>query len=153
MTTTALDPAPSNPSGWRYRHDGSRDLRLDLIRGYALAAMSINHFGLQQSWFHQASGRSSALVSAAEAFLFISGFTLGWISLGRAPGAAMERLWKRTWVLYLATVGVSLGFVVVSLQTDWLLWAGYGAEAHTGPIDLLGDLLTLKPRLTPTVAR
>ena len=94
MTTiTATTPPARAANPWRYDADGGRDLRLDLMRGYALAAMSVNHLGLQQSWFHQASGRSSFLLSAAEAFLFISGFTLGWISLGRAPGAAMERLY------------------------------------------------------------
>ena len=114
------------------------------MRGYALAAMSINHFGLQNSWFHQASGRSSFLLSAAEAFLFISGFTLGWISVGCPAGAAMERLWKRTWVLYLATIGVSLGFAIVALRTDWLLWAGFEAGDFGGPVDLLAGVLTLR---------
>ena len=145
MTTTAIPtPSPASSRSWRYRPDGGRDLRLDLMRGYALAAMSINHFGLQNSWFHQASGRSSFLLSAAEAFLFISGFTLGWISVGRPAGAAMERLWKRTWVLYLATTGVSLGFAIVALQTDWLLWAGFDAGDLAGPVDLLARIATLR---------
>lgn len=142
--TTTLPSITARANPWRYQPEGTRDLRLDLLRGYALAAMSVNHLGLHQSLFHRVSGQSSFLVSAAEAFLFISGFTLGWISLGRAPGDAMERLWRRTWVLYLATTGVSLGFAIVALRTDWALWAGFEAGDYGGPIDLLADLLTMK---------
>ena len=56
----------------------------------------------------------------------------------------MERLWKRTWVLYLATIGVSLGFAIVALRTDWLLWAGFEAGDFGGPVDLLAGVLTLR---------
>ena len=123
LSATASSPerAPSS-SRWRYEDDGGRDRRLDLLRGYALAAMAINHFGLQQSHLHEVSGRSSFLVSAAEAFLVISGFTLGFISIGATAEQTTRRLSKRTWTVFLATIGISLGFGVVALSTHLELW-------------------------------
>ena len=72
--------------------------------------MAINHFGLSQSYLHAVSGRSQFLVSAAEAFLFISGFTLGFITIGRTPEQATTRLATRTWTVYLATIGILFKF-------------------------------------------
>ncbi len=155
MTATTLgpNPRPTPPSAsagrtrrrsWRYADDGRRDLRLDLLRGYALAAMSVNHLGLSTSLFHRVSGQSSFLISAAEAFLFISGYTIGWISVGRPPGENESRLWGRTWVLYLATTGVTLGMILVALHTDLALWAGFEAGEVGGPFDAIGQAATLR---------
>ncbi len=147
MTTTltrSSAPAPRLWDRWRYRDDGGRDLRLDLVRGYALAAMSINHLGLSESLFHRFSGRSSFLISAAEVFLFVSGFTLGWISAGRQPGVSEARLWRRAWILYLATTGVTVAMILVALHTDLALWAGFEAGEFAGPLDALGRVATLR---------
>ncbi|MEM9564265.1 MAG: OpgC domain-containing protein [Actinomycetota bacterium] len=147
MTTTTPRPtSPGRPGRrqWRYADGGRRDLRLDLLRGYALAAMSVNHLGLSNSLFHRVSGQSSFLISAAEAFLFISGYTIGWISVGRPPGDNEARLWSRTWVLYLATTGVTLGMILVALHTDLALWAGFEAGDFAGPFDAIGQAATLR---------
>ncbi|MEM7325882.1 MAG: OpgC domain-containing protein [Actinomycetota bacterium] len=141
LTPTSPTAAPA--TGWRYPDTGGRDHRLDLLRGYALAAMSVNHLGLPSSFFHTASGRSSFLISAAEAFLFISGFTLGWISATRPPGDAESRVWSRTWTLYLATTGVTLGMMLVALHTELALWGGFEAGEFGGPLDALGRVATL----------
>lgn len=120
---TAVDrPATSRRASsawpWSYGQQPGRDRRLDLLRGYALAAMAINHFGLHQSLLHSVSGRSGFLVSAAEGFLFISGFTLGFITIGRTAEEATSRLANRTWTVYLATIGISFGLGFVALTTQ-----------------------------------
>lgn len=60
-------------SGLRYRGEARRDPRLDWIRGYAVLAMSVNHFGLDASVYHPFTGGSVFLVNAAEVFFFVSG--------------------------------------------------------------------------------
>lgn len=114
-----------------------------MLRGYALAAMAINHFGLHQSYLHTVSGRSSFLISAAEAFLFISGFTLGFISLGRSTEAVSSRVMARTFVVYLATVGITVGFTAVALTTHLELWGGFEAGEWSSVWEWLARALTL----------
>ncbi|MEM9134991.1 MAG: OpgC domain-containing protein [Actinomycetota bacterium] len=136
-------PAPAR-SRLAYPEDGGRDRRLDLLRGYALAAMSINHFGLSNSYLHTLSGRSQFLVSAAEAFLFISGFTLGYITIGRTPEQSTDRLSRRTWTVYLSTVGVSVGLGIVALTTNLLLWGELEAGAYPSVWAWLGGVVTMR---------
>ncbi|MDJ0767951.1 MAG: OpgC domain-containing protein [Ilumatobacter sp.] len=140
----APDPPVDHRRRWRYPSTGGRDRRLDLLRGYALAAMAINHFGLSQSFLHEASGRSEFLISAAEAFLFISGFTLGFISIGRTPDEATSRLSSRTWTVYLATIGISLAFGVIALTTSYELWGELEAGAFTGAWHWIGQVVTMQ---------
>ena len=149
MTTVPLaertEPAPqaTPPTPrWRYPNASPRDQRLDLLRGYALAAMAINHFGMHQSYLHAASGRSEFLVSAAEAFLLISGFTLGYISFGRTPERVTTRIATRTWTVYLATIGISLGLGAVALATDLQLWGELDAEG--GAWSWISSVLTMQ---------
>lgn len=147
--TVSGDAAPLStstdaPPRWRYPNTSGRDRRLDLLRGYALAAMAINHFGLHQSWLHSVSGRSEFLVSAAEAFLLISGFTLGYISIGRTPEQVTGRLATRTWTVYLATIGISFGLGAVALTTQLELWGELPAEAYGGVWAWIGNVVTLR---------
>jgi hypothetical protein len=52
---------------------GKRDLRIDLLRGAAIVAMVVDHVGGDQSWLYALTGGNRFYVSAAEAFLFLSG--------------------------------------------------------------------------------
>ena len=115
-----------------------------MIRGYALAAMAVNHLGLHQSYVHTVSGRSSFLISAAEVFLFVSGYTLGFISFGRPAAVAVRRLANRTWTVYLATIGISLGLSAVAMATTFQLWGEFEAGAHQGALSWLADVVTMR---------
>src|SRR5438067_8457816 len=53
-----------------------RDLRVDLLRGFCIFAMVVDHFG-GDSWLYSITGGNRFYVSAAEGFIFISGFILG----------------------------------------------------------------------------
>src|SRR6478672_2178664 len=53
-----------------------RDLRLDLLRGFCVFAMVVDHIG-GSSWLYTLTGGNRWLVSAAEGFVFLSGLTMG----------------------------------------------------------------------------
>src|SRR5437870_1965325 len=61
---------------WRYAEPGRRDLRLDLLRGYCVVAMTVDHLDAP-TWLYVMTGGNRFFVSAAEGFLFISGLVMG----------------------------------------------------------------------------
>ena len=95
---------PTN--AWRYRGD-RRDLRLDLLRGFAVIAMVADHIGGEHSWLYAITGGDTFFVSAAEVFVFISGLLMGIIYAGvvarQGLGAALMKSLQRAWTLYLMT--------------------------------------------------
>ncbi|MFN0072588.1 MAG: OpgC domain-containing protein [Chloroflexota bacterium] len=133
---------------WRYElpPDG-RDERLDLLRGFAIFAMVVDHFG-GESWLTPFTGRDQFLVSAAEGFVFLSGFIMGVVYGGRidrhgwVPTA--EAILRRAVLLYLVTVGLTLLFVSLFAFTDLRLWfdRAYGLGL-TDPVELIVGTLTL----------
>ena len=122
---------PTN--AWRYRGD-KRDLRLDLLRGFAVIAMVADHIGGERSWLYAITGGDAFFVSAAEVFVFISGLLMGIIYAGvvarQGLGAALMKSLQRAWTLYLMTVSLTLTFMVLSTQVG-LGW-GSGATDTTG---------------------
>lgn len=128
---------------WRYEA-GKRDLRLDLLRGFAVVAMVADHIGGERSWLYALTGGDGFWVSAAEVFVFISGLLLGMISAGvmarHGLGVALMKGLQRAWTLYLLTVTLTLSFTALSAQLD-LSW---GPEmASVSWIDLVVSVMTL----------
>ncbi len=140
MTTTAVE----TPTGWRYPDLTRRDLRLDWLRGFALFAMAINHFGLHQSFLHEVSGRSEFLINAAEVFFFVSGMTLGVIAVREPLRHSVSRLLRRTFVVYLTVLGLAFGFATVAMATDLMLWDTIPAFTFAGMWDWVWNVLTLR---------
>lgn len=137
-------PSRIRRSGWAWSGKQRRDLRLDLIRGFALAAMAINHFGLSQSYLHDVSGRSTFLINATEVFSCISGMTLGVIAVRESLDRSLRRLLRQVVVVYLTVLGIGLFFTAVSLSSDLVLW---GELPALGFADLGGwanGLLTMQ---------
>ncbi len=110
--------------GWRYR-GGRRDLRLDLLRGFAAFAMVVDHVGGNESWLYPVTGGNRFFVSAAEAFVLISGIVLGIVYRGvvekRGIADALMKALQRAWMLYLVTVLLTLTFTWLShaLRLSW----------------------------------
>jgi hypothetical protein len=106
---------------------GRRDLRVDLLRGFCIFAMVVDHFG-GDSWLYSITGGNRFYVSAAEGFIFISGFILGQAYRAKRDRyglpAAMTEALRRARTLYLATVALTLLFSVLYLYTDIALWTG-----------------------------
>src|SRR5438309_616631 len=99
-------PGPATAEAADYLR-GSRDLRIDLLRGAAVAAMVIDHVGGDRSWLYALTGGDRFYVSAAEAFVFLAGIVAGTVYGPRAVrhgGAAALRLLRRAGVIYLWTV-------------------------------------------------
>ncbi len=143
-TTTVAPPVSGRPRAlpwsaalldrvraWSYYRTadfaGRRDLRLDLLRGFCIFAMVVDHFG-GDSWLYLITGGNRFYVSAAEGFIFISGFVMGQAYRSKRDRsglpAAMGEALRRARTLYVATVALTLIFSVLYLYTDIALWTG-----------------------------
>src|SRR5438874_6056749 len=88
---------------WRYAESGRRDQRFDLLRGYCVFAMTVDHLDAP-TWLYVLTGGNRFFVSAAEGFLFISVLVMGVVyrpivERSGLPAAAAKAL-KRSLVLY-----------------------------------------------------
>ena len=128
--------------GWRYAAAGSRDLRLDFLRGYLIFAMVVDHIG-EGSWLHAITGGDRFVISAAEGFVFLSGLVMGMVyrrviqrdGLVSAARKALGRGAK----LYLLHVGLTLGFVTASYLTR-----AFWFEPIQDEVSYVVDVLTLR---------
>jgi hypothetical protein len=120
------------PSTWRYV-GGKRDLRLDLLRGFAALAMVVDHVGGEQSWLYWITGGGRLWVSAAELFVLIAGLTMGIvygamaIKVGITP--TVRKTLGRASRMYLVTVALTFAFVAANLalgleSAPQLTWSG-----------------------------
>ncbi|MEW6641823.1 MAG: OpgC domain-containing protein [Pseudomonadota bacterium] len=96
-----------------------RDLRLDLFRGIGLWMIFLDHIPHDVvSWLTL---RNYGFSDAAEYFVFISGYLVGWIYTPIVSGglfsAALKRLWKRAAELYVAHIMLFLIFTAQIART------------------------------------
>jgi hypothetical protein len=95
-----------------------RILAFDILRGFFLIVILINHIELYPNFFDLFTGRGRLLVSAAEGFFFMSGLLVGMVYKRRiALGMKFifKKMWKRAFVLYLASVFFTLLFTFLRL--------------------------------------
>jgi hypothetical protein len=124
-----------------------RDLRVDLLRGFCIFAMVVDHFG-GDSWLYAITGGNRFYVSAAEGFIFISGFIMGQAYRAKRDRSglqgAMGDALKRARTLYLATVAMTLIFSALFLYTDITLWTGrdFGLGIDS-PLEIVVAAVTL----------
>ncbi len=108
-----------------YMEGHARDLRIDLLRGYFVLAMVIDHVH-GPSPLYWLTGGNRFFTSAAEGFILTSGLVAGLVYRrlierdGLAP--SLLKLLARALSLYLLTVGLTLLFVPIS-ETLYLPWA------------------------------
>ena len=107
-------------------------------------AMVVDHLG-SSSYLHFLTGGNVFFVSAAEAFVFISGMIVGLVygetlrHEGYIP-AARKALW-RAWTLYRLTVVLTIGFIFIVVR-DNLPWASW--LDPTDPWQFVLSVLTLR---------
>jgi hypothetical protein len=102
-----------------------RILAFDLIRGFFLLVIMVDHVELYPSLFDFFTGKGRLWVSAAEGFFFLSGLLIGMIyrrRLGLGMKFIFRKMWTRAAELYVA--GVSLTFL-------FLAWVEF---THHAPI-------------------
>ncbi|MFN8597837.1 MAG: OpgC domain-containing protein [Anaerolineae bacterium] len=92
-------------SRWHYPTTSTgRDLRLDLLRGYCVAVMTIDHVGLFPAWTQAITGGAQLWTTAAEGFVLIAGLVFGVVfgrySLERGWSWTVRRIGQRAILLY-----------------------------------------------------
>lgn len=95
----------------------SRDLTLDLLRGYFLFVIIIDHLQSFPSLFEIFTARGGLWISAAEGFFFISGLLVGRLRIAEARRdfkVARHKLLKRAGQLYLVSIILTLLFTIWS---------------------------------------
>src|SRR5205085_3908066 len=104
---------------------GKRDLRIDLLRGFCVFVMTIDHVGGESSWLYVLTGGNRFFVSAAEGFVLLSGVSMGMVHANviRRDGvrAMFGKVAGRARFLYALTVALTLTFAGTSalLGTPW----------------------------------
>src|SRR5438105_10501736 len=91
---------------------------LDIIRGFFLVVILINHIELYPSGFDYFTGRGRLFVSAAEGFFFMSGLLVG-IVYKRRLHLGMKfitvKMWRRALQLYIGSVILTLLFTAAAV--------------------------------------
>jgi hypothetical protein len=124
-TSTGLPETARTESAARGWLSRGRDLRLDVLRGFCVLAMIVNHIS-GGSPLHLLTGGDRFFTSAAAGFIVIAGCTAGMVyrKLVERDGLvpAMLKGWRRAWSLYLLTAGLTFFIVPISEFFD-LPWA------------------------------
>jgi hypothetical protein len=129
-----------------------RDLRLDLLRGIGQWMIFLDHIPYDfVNWFTL---RNYGFSDAAEFFVCISGYTVGFVYGPAIRGsqfvAATKRLWTRAWQLYVAHIFLFLFFTAqiarTSLRFDNPMYTNEFNIAHflERPDIMIGQALMLK---------
>jgi len=96
-----------------------RDLRLDFFRGLALIFIFVDH--IPRNYFAWFTSQHYGFSDAAEAFVFISGYSAAMVYSAVAQRSGMlfagVQIWRRMWQLYIAHI---LLFIVFVAQIAWV---------------------------------
>ncbi len=95
-----------------------RILAIDLIRGFFLAVILIDHIELYPAGWDIFTGKGRLWVSAAEGFFFLSGLLIGMIykrRLHMGMKFIFRKMWRRALELYIAGTALTLTFL------NWVL--------------------------------
>jgi len=96
-----------------------RDNRLDLIRGYAMLAIALNHisFSIERLGFTQQNVPTLSVFgysTAASLFFGLSGYLVGLVYLRRP--AFTRALWSRAWLIYrVNVVAFAVGLLIAAM--------------------------------------
>jgi hypothetical protein len=110
-----------------------RILAFDLIRGFFLLVIIIDHIELYPNGWDLVTGKGRLWVSAAEGFFFMSGLLIGTLyrrRLSLGMKFIFKKMWARALELYL--VGVALTFLFLA----WAIFSGHaGIKDMPQPFD------------------
>jgi hypothetical protein len=117
------------------KKSSSRILTFDLMRGYFLVAIILNHLTYFPSGLDWWGGRGNLYVSAAEGFFLISGIVLGVVRgrklIDKPLRVGAKLLLKRSLQLYVTAVVLMLIFTGIG----WLFIDNPGVKPGLRPID------------------
>lgn len=96
----------------------SRIISIDLIRGYFLFVILVDHFGRNFSIYDLFTGGGQQWVSAAEGFFFVSGLMIGLIRgrklINEPIWTVTKKVWSRALQLYIWAVSLTLFFTIAA---------------------------------------
>jgi len=95
-----------------------RIISLDIIRGFFLAVIMVNHIEMYPNFFDLFTGRGRLLVSAAEGFFFMSGLLVGMVyrrRLAYGMKFIFKKMWTRAAELYVGSILLTLLFTAAAI--------------------------------------
>jgi hypothetical protein len=124
-----------------------RDAALDLLRGFLLSSMVVDHLRSFPSIFDPLTGRGLLFVSAAEGFVLVSGLLVGRLRgaawrAGRAREAS-RWLWHRALKLALWSIGLSGLFTLAAIGSGIRPAVSCGVFSGR-PLEMVWQLATLR---------
>ena len=119
------DDRPAQAQVERFPHptvaaptSGQRLVVLDLLRGYFLFVMVVDHLERFPGLFELLTGRGRLWASAAEGFFFISGMVVAIVRNRDARTLGFRQatlnIWKRAWTLYIWSVGLTVLYTYIA---------------------------------------
>ncbi len=124
-----------------------RDLTLDILRGYFLFVIIIDHLGSFPSLFEPLTGGGMLLVSAAEGFFFLSGLLVGRLRGNDVRHGHMAKanrwLLHRAAVLYSISVVLTLSFTLVARSLNYFPRVTLGVS-HAGWLETILRTITFQ---------
>lgn len=127
----------------------SRILSLDLMRGWFLIIIILDHLSYFPNGMSFITGDSRLFVSAAEGFFIVSGLVLGIVRgaklIDKPMSLVTKKLWWRALTLYLTSIVV----VILSIIFSWQFIGNSGVKSPIPPtdsnlLDLLWRIITLQ---------
>jgi len=95
-----------------------RIISLDIMRGFFLFVILVNHIEFYPNGFDLLTGRGRLLVSAAEGFFFMSGLLVGMVYRRRIANGmkfVFKKMWRRALQLYIGSIALSLLFTAAAI--------------------------------------
>lgn len=129
----------------------SRILSFDILRGFFLLVILIDHLNYPTYFYEILSGRGSLFASAAEGFFLISGLLVGYLfveKMQHKPKDTTIRLLKRAGVLYGWSIGLTIIFTILGYiftvfgGVKSLIWPAMFSE--TGFVSFVWHTFTLQ---------
>ncbi len=112
----------------------NRLISIDILRGYFLLVIIIDHFGRFPNFLEWVSGRGALWVTAAEGFFFVSGLMLGLTAVRklnqRGFWPTAKKMWRRSALLYILSIATTLGFTYIAFQLGWAPKGGLIETQH-----------------------
>lgn len=101
-----------------YPRLSSRMLALDLLRGFFIVIIIIDHVWRWPSLLGYITGQGELWVSAGEGFVIISGLLIGYVRGYKSNGLRLvevsKKIWKRAVLLYAWLVGLSIIYTLIA---------------------------------------
>ena len=125
---------------------GSRIVTFDLLRGYFILIIIIDHLQRWPGIFDWFTGQGRLWVSAAQGFIIISGVMIGLIRAYKDKSLPLKivtrKLWKRAFILYLWSIATSMiALVLVSYWQTTFSPYPPGTDSINNPDNILGAVL------------